>query len=167
MNLARLFETQKALDERILKQQGLTEIPLNNMILAVIVELGEMSNDWGGFKHWKVNNQPKEGLLEEVADVFSFLLAIGNMRFDTENIFIYENDKWSRRAIEKGITPQILALISDILEIKGGWMGEAEYSTIVTRFIFLTESLGFTREQVSDAYMSKNAENHRRQQNGY
>lgn len=170
MNLQKLFEMQKVLDERIVKKQGLTEIPLNNIILATITEIGEMSNDWGGFKHWKVNNQPKPGLLEEIADVLSFMLAIGNMlhhRGGLKGIHIVGKGGARSNCIFDGITEQILAITSDFTDL---WMyGEIEegYTVVMTRFAVLTEMLGFTWEQVEAAYMEKNAVNHVRQAEGY
>lgn len=170
MNLAKLFETQRVLDERIVKQQGLSEIPLGNMILALITEIGEMSNDWGGFKHWKVNREPKPGLLEEVADVLSFMLAIGNMlhhRGGVKSIRIIDEHGDRENCVFQNITEQILAITSDFTDLwKYGEISEG-YTVVMTRFAVLTEMLGFTWEQVSDAYMEKNAINHKRQDNGY
>lgn len=171
MSLAKLFETQNALDERIVEKQGLKEIPLNNMILAIITEIGEMSNDWGGFKHWKVNREPKPGLLEEVADVLSFILAIGNMlhhRGGVKSIeIIDEYDSGRVDCVFGDITEQIIALTSGFVDLWNFGTIDEGYSVVMTRFVVLTEMLGFTWEQVETAYFRKNAVNHSRQENGY
>ena len=172
MNLTKLFETQRVLDARIIEKQELTEVPLNNMILALITEIGEMSNDWGGFKHWKVNPQTKPGLLEEIADVFSFMLAIGNMlhhRSGVKDICIFEEDSIEREqyCYFEGITEQILGVTTDFVDLWSYGEITMGYSVTVTRFAVLTEMLGFTWDQVEQAYYDKNAINHERQESGY
>ncbi|MED3717332.1 dUTP diphosphatase [Geobacillus thermodenitrificans] len=61
MNLAKLFELQRQLDEHIEKehprQEG--EDRLAKKILALFVELGELCNCWRGFKYWSNNQKPK------------------------------------------------------------------------------------------------------------
>lgn len=57
MNLSKLFELQRKLDEHIERehprQDG--EDRLAKKILALLVELGELANEWKMFKYWKVN----------------------------------------------------------------------------------------------------------------
>ena len=53
MNLTKLFEMQRVLDERIIKEKGLEgQDLLPQKILALQVELGECANEWRGFKFW-------------------------------------------------------------------------------------------------------------------
>ncbi|MEC3756049.1 dUTP diphosphatase [Bacillus halotolerans] len=60
MNLQKMFEMQKALDERIIKEKGLEgQDLLPNLILALQVELAECANEWRGFKHWRNNREPR------------------------------------------------------------------------------------------------------------
>ncbi|MGR2696165.1 dUTP diphosphatase [Bacillus inaquosorum] len=60
MNLQKMFEMQKALDERIIKEKGLEgQDLLPNLILALQVELAECANEWRGFKHWSNNREPR------------------------------------------------------------------------------------------------------------
>ncbi|MCY8282841.1 dUTP diphosphatase [Bacillus inaquosorum] len=60
MNLEKMFEMQKALDERIIKEKGLEgQDLLPNLILALQVELAECANEWRGFKHWSNNREPR------------------------------------------------------------------------------------------------------------
>ncbi|MEX5836456.1 dUTP diphosphatase [Bacillus velezensis] len=59
MNLQKMFEMQKVLDDRIIKEKGLEgQDLLPNLILALQVELAECANEWRGFKHWSNNQQP-------------------------------------------------------------------------------------------------------------
>ncbi|WHM22902.1 dUTP diphosphatase [Bacillus subtilis] len=63
MNLQKMFEMQKALDERIIKEKGLEgQDLLPNLILALQVELAECANEWRGFKHWSNNQKPRTKL---------------------------------------------------------------------------------------------------------
>ncbi|MCM3012524.1 dUTP diphosphatase [Bacillus subtilis] len=63
MNLQKMFEMQKALDERIIKEKGLEgQDLLPNLILALQVELAECANEWRGFKHWSNNQKPRTNL---------------------------------------------------------------------------------------------------------
>ncbi|MFV9830197.1 dUTP diphosphatase [Bacillus velezensis] len=60
MNLQKMFEMQKVLDERIIKEKGLEgQDLLPNLILALQVELAECANEWRGFKHWSNNQKPR------------------------------------------------------------------------------------------------------------
>ncbi|WP_340639564.1 dUTP diphosphatase [Bacillus atrophaeus] len=64
MNLEKMFEMQKALDDRIIKEKGLEgQDLLPNLILALQVELAECANEWRGFKFWSNNQQPRTKLL--------------------------------------------------------------------------------------------------------
>lgn len=105
MNLTKLFEMQKVLDERINKEKGLEgQDLLPQKILALLVELGELANEWRGFKFWskrqfptnlEVHSIDKEGnvyyrntLLEEYVDCLHFLLSIGlELSVNTNHIF--------------------------------------------------------------------------------
>jgi dimeric dUTPase (all-alpha-NTP-PPase superfamily) len=61
MNLEKLFEMQKQLDERIVKKKGLEEQDLfPNTVLALQVELGEFANEGRWFKHWSDDQEPRE-----------------------------------------------------------------------------------------------------------
>ncbi|WP_374717104.1 dUTP diphosphatase [Geobacillus thermodenitrificans] len=63
MNLQKLFELQRQLDEHIEKehprQEG--EDRLAKKILALFVELGELANEHRGFKYWSNDQEPRTG----------------------------------------------------------------------------------------------------------
>jgi dimeric dUTPase (all-alpha-NTP-PPase superfamily) len=64
MNLAPLFEKQKELDERIIAEHGLEcQDLLPQKILALDAELGELANEWRGFKFWSEDKSPKVNVL--------------------------------------------------------------------------------------------------------
>lgn len=68
MNLAKLFEMQRKLDAHIEKehprQDG--EDRLSKKILALQVELGELANEWRGFKYWSYDQEPRKSVKCEV-----------------------------------------------------------------------------------------------------
>lgn len=61
MNLAKLFEMQRQLDEHIEKEHPRKprEDRLVKKILALQVELGELANCWRGFKYWSHDQEPR------------------------------------------------------------------------------------------------------------
>lgn len=61
MNLNELFELQAKLDERIYKEHPPKEGEdrLAKKILALMVELGELCQEWRGFKFWSYDQEPR------------------------------------------------------------------------------------------------------------
>ncbi|KLV22724.1 dUTP diphosphatase [Bacillus altitudinis] len=60
MNLQKMFEMQKGLDERIIREKGLEgQDLLPNTYVALITELGEFANEGRWFKHWSDKKEPK------------------------------------------------------------------------------------------------------------
>ncbi len=196
MNLQPLFETQKKLDERIVKEKGLEGAALlDKKILALQVELGELANEWRGFKFWSEKQEPrtkgpsyivkvdsfteevryKNPLLEEYVDCLHFILSIGNDRkinckeklnllhsnVVNHNINVYK---------ETNITKQFNTMfiyISTNEEFLNTDEEKESYEEMFLAFIGLGEMLGFTWQQIEQAYYDKNKVNHERQSNGY
>lgn len=185
MNLQKMFEMQKALDERIIKEKGLEgQDLLPNIILALQVELAECANEWRGFKHWSNDREPrtcvidkkgqtakeyyKNPLLEEYVDCLHFILSIGNRLGwnDTDTI----DDVVVQHLIsDKGF--DTAKTFSCLLSIAYGFhfsnVEKRTYISLFTTFFELGNKLGFKWEQIEAAYMDKNAVNHQRQQEGY
>src|SRR5699024_1190012 len=60
MDLQKLFKIQAKLDNRIVKEHGLQgKDLLNKKILALQVELGELAQNWRGFKFWSEDQKPR------------------------------------------------------------------------------------------------------------
>lgn len=60
MNLQKLFEIQAKLDKKIVEEKGLQgQDLLDKKILALQVELGELANEWRGFKFWSYDQEPR------------------------------------------------------------------------------------------------------------
>ncbi|WP_203362416.1 dUTP diphosphatase [Bacillus sp. REN10] len=58
--LKNLQVMQHELDEKIIETKGLEGQDLFlNMLLALYTEVGEMANEWRGFKHWSDDQEPR------------------------------------------------------------------------------------------------------------
>lgn len=180
MNLEKLFQTQKILRDRI----GYNEPDrFNKLILALLVELGECANEWRGFKFWSVNQLPHTSavrvpcmmeedkefynpLLEEYVDGLHFVLELGlELDIKTTEIIYYGNQFTS-----ESLTNQFLDINRRVIEI---WdSGDLEtrqfyWDRLFGVYVELGKMLGFTWEQIEQAYFEKNAINHQRQEVGY
>lgn len=170
MNLPQLFQMQKVLDERIVKEHELEgKALLQSKVLALRVEIGELANEWRGFKFWSTDQEANRyvyggldeiisrPLLEEYVDCLHFILSIGlglcvDLTLETLKIepFFYNN-----------IIEQFNRLF--ILE----WDSRFGYEAGLGLFVALGEMLGFTWEEIEEAYLKKNKINHKRQSEGY
>jgi dimeric dUTPase (all-alpha-NTP-PPase superfamily) len=210
MNLSKLFELQRQLDEHIERehprQEG--EDRLAKKILALQVELGELAQEWRGFKFWSNDREPrtevkipcrfcggegegyfcgneytgqkeqciycegtgvervKNPLLEEFVDGLHFILSIGlDLELDNYHIAItpLKLDNVTDQFIELNYQTYLVLKDSEYRKDKG----RIQWMTLINLFIGLGEMLGFTWEQIEEAYMKKNAVNHQRQESGY
>lgn len=208
MDLSKLFEMQRELDERIVREKGLEgQNLLPNKILALQVELGELANEARFFKYWSNDQEPrtfervpcptcnpnggryrlfqdgsedpqefcetcagykcidKNPLLEEFADCLHFILSIG-LELGIKNIPVGNVPRY-QTLIEGflGLFKQVSVLATIPKEdVK---VQRVHYSILLDMFVDLGEMLGFSWEEVEEAYIRKNTVNHERQNNGY
>jgi dimeric dUTPase (all-alpha-NTP-PPase superfamily) len=174
MNLEKLFQTQKVLRDRI----GYNEPDrFNKLILSLLVELGECANEWRGFKFWSVNQIPHTSavrvptmmeedkeyynpLLEEYVDGLHFVLELGlELNFNTDFFF---------RSTEKydDINAQFIWIHNTVTEVFM-YTNEEKYELLLAEYLGLGEMLGFTQDEIEQAYFAKNKINHVRQETGY
>lgn len=178
MNLNKLFEMQKELDEKILERfpNLRNEDLLPKKILALQVELGELANEWREFKFWSENQEPrtsavgtglrkKNPLLEEYVDCLHFILSIG---LELKIKIAYARETQSNKT---NITKLFTSLF-----VGSGIIGSAEsdneinyvnYLSLMSDFIRLGQLLDFTWTEIEQAYLDKNKVNHARQESGY
>ena len=191
MNLTELFQIQKKLDERIIKEHGLEgQDLLDKKILALQVEIGELVNEWRGFKFWSKDQEPRtevysseylvlpdgreiekvrNPLLEEYVDVLHFLLSIGN---ELEYDYVPKPDFFPTDLVTLFL--QVNAEISDIYYLLSVVKSERDHDTLLNTyqclfdlFLMIGQRLGFTEEEAMDAYLAKNKIDHVRQDNSY
>ncbi|MGP7817749.1 dUTP diphosphatase [Niallia sp. 01092] len=192
MNLSKLFETQKILRERI-NYQG--EDRFEKLILALLVELGECANEWRGFKFWSKDQKPRTKILcltcHGIGEVYQPIdgIYINCPHCDGEGIEEPKNPLLEEYVdglhfvlelmIEQGVKKivyhgrqledvnnqflNIYYLVSEFENIRT----EQNLIILVQYFLGLGNMLGFTWEQIEQAYFEKNQVNHERQANGY
>ena len=139
-------------------------------VLALQVELGELANEWQGFKFWRNDQEPRtelwddrlrfhNPLLEEYVDCLHFILSIG-----LENeVGTFTGDEImpiKMGTIEMQFITLFKVTVTFLEDI-------SYYQEMWEFFIGLGEMLGFTWEEVEQAYYAKNKENHERQDEGY
>jgi dimeric dUTPase (all-alpha-NTP-PPase superfamily) len=168
MKLEELFQMQKALDERIVKEKGLEgQELLQKKVLALQVELGELANELPEvLKFWsnKKNNYGKA--LVELVDCLHFILSIGNEVNIQAGFNYYPYECPLNQSIEEIFTD----LISNAAFLSRKPLPEAIemiYVRWVCTFLGLGRKLGFSEEDIIHAYYEKNEINFSRQENGY
>lgn len=175
MNLSPLFKTQKTLDDKIVAEKGLEgQDLLDKKILALQVELGELANEFRGFKFWSEDQEPrtviykniamkkvkKNPLLEEYVDCLHFILSIGN------DIGM-SSVTWPTTELVNYTTLDSFDTTFYQIAQFSNHRTSLFYGNILTIFIHLGKRLGFTWQQIEQAYYDKNKVNHERQSNGY
>ncbi|MDP4169636.1 MAG: dUTP diphosphatase [Bacillota bacterium] len=163
MNINKLFQMQKALDEYIKSEHKLaTENLLERKILAFLVELGELANETRCFKFWSVKpSSEKNIVLEEYVDGLHFLLSIGiELGFQDIEFDIEDHSDLS------SISSQFLEIYYATVEFRL-IRNEQQFKGLFSLFLQLGKMLGFTFIEIEQAYFQKNDVNYQRQQNGY
>lgn len=187
MDLSKLFETQKLLDARIVdehKLHGQDLLPMK--ILALQVELGELANEWRGFKFWSKDQAIRNHvalyatmnyedivwgnpLLEEYVDGLHFILSIGN-ELSLADVSIKNLEGEFKDTLEcfKHCNNWVVNL-DYTLHDTTVYIPTIEkvYKHLISVFLELGRLLGFTEEQIEQAYYAKNKINHERQTDGY
>ncbi|MBU8576979.1 dUTP diphosphatase [Bacillus pumilus] len=111
----------------------------------------------------------KNPLLEEYVDCLHFILSIGNDIGYSSSIYNLNILKWNVKKVS-GVNA-FLSLFKGVSSLITGFEDAGMlfhyYRNIFNRFNELGIALGFTSEQIEQAYIDKNAVNHKRQQEGY
>lgn len=164
MKLNKLFELQKKLDSRIVREHELEEQTLLfKKFLALKVELGELANETRCFKYWSYKEpSPKKNILEEFVDCVHFLLSIA---IDVDfPIAKYDFTPYIQDS--KDIVAQFNACFYTV------YVAEERCSKFSIRYMFenflgLGSMLGFSYEDIEKAYLEKNQINLERLATGY
>lgn len=160
-----MLQMQKKLDESIMKEYGLNEIDEENLRMAILDEVGELTHELkGNWCWWKKTQVPVDDnkVLGELVDIWHFVLSWQNHFKDGEEGII------NARAVVRN-SKRIL----NVLKTKEYRLSE-ELSNLVAwglckleRLIAITEYIGFTVQQVYEAYCDKNKVNYQRLESGY
>jgi len=159
--LKEMLEMQKMLDASIFAKHGIKSYPYENMRIALFVELGELLNELPTkFKHWKASaadNRVKA--LVEYVDCLHFALSIHNyyhVKIDTDQFEQMHNYNYAFKQTNEYYT--IYELLEKIASSK----------VITLHYVLaLGYKLGFTWEEIYNAYKEKNKVNYERLKSGY
>ncbi|MCM3736425.1 dUTP diphosphatase [Bacillus cytotoxicus] len=172
MNLKQLFQMQKALDERIVAENKITHNRFDNLILALLDEVGECAKETRCFKDWsKKEPSPRKVILEEYVDGFHFVLSHGLLvniepvsYQDWSWFLLKEYEKWKNHLKTESLTRQFIEVYKVITDFS---QDRCSYSKMFIHYLVLGDMLGFTHEEIEQAYLEKNKVNHQRQDAGY
>ena len=147
MNIKKMLEAQKELDKANMEKGGLTEYPLEMVQTAYRVELGELLQEWKQFKFWKINKGEidREKMLEEWADCMHFALSLFIQEEIEEDISEYCSYLETYEIIERCFNLYF----------------------VLENTLALGLKLGYTLEELEQAYWRKNKINWERIEGGY
>lgn len=161
MNLHQLFEMQEELDRFIQSNHGIEEDVFRKKGLALLIELAELANETRCFKFWSTKGpSAQEVLLEEYVDSIHFLLSLGIEK----NLNMLES--WPSAVNHKDLTELFLGTQEKILKFMDNHSMSA-YQEVWSWYGGIASALGFSYEDVLEAYFAKNETNYRRQREGY
>ena len=160
-----MLQMQKKLDEAIMEEYGLNEIDEENLRMAILDEVGELTHelkaDWCW---WKKTQAPvdKQKVLGELVDIWHFVLSYQNhFNFGEEARLSYLNEE----ELSNGMLKRLRTKKSNLSKVLTRLV--IFESSIIPVLIAITEYLGFTIEQVYEAYGDKNKINYQRLKEGY
>ncbi|WP_353617095.1 dUTP diphosphatase [Bacillus sp. E(2018)] len=164
VKIAELFSMQNDLNTRIVKEHNLDNSSLfEQRRLAFLVELGELANETRCFKYWsKRPASEKEVILEEYVDGLHFVLSIGLDLGFKEVEITTEVDLG-----EKMDKIDINTLFLTLYQSGSKSLSNEEFQSFFDTFLGLGVKLGFSFEEIEEAYFAKNKVNHERQDTGY
>ena len=160
-----MLQMQAKLDESIMNEYGLNEIDEENLRMAILDEVGELTHElkWN-WCWWKKTQAPVDDkkVLGELVDVWHFVLSYQNHFNGGENGIL--ND-----LIFEKTSDNILNLLMTYEYKLSGTLTDLATLNIhkMERLIAISEYLGFTVEQVYKAYCGKNKINYQRLNEGY
>ncbi|MEY9979716.1 dUTP diphosphatase [Lysinibacillus sp. RC79] len=100
-------------------------------------------------------------LLEEYVDCLHFILSIG-LEIDVTTSLVWNDIDF----FDTDITVQFIGVASSIFDLRK-WKSYISWEVLFGEFYILGKMLGFTWDQVEEAYFEKNKINHARQANSY
>lgn len=151
-----MLKMQEALDNSFLQYMGNDKIDIEKVRMALFDELGEVNHEMKAkWCYWKKSQKSvdRDKLKEELSDVWHFVLSLHRLiNGITFSEFLLKRSKiWNDNVNWDVIIIGMAPGDDDIL-----------YDCIA-----LTEKLGFTFDEMYQAYMDKNKVNYERMKRGY
>lgn len=175
MDFEMLYKKQAELDKHILENNDINmgnQELLDNTILALLVEVGELANTTRCFKHWsKKGMMEKDIVLDELADVWHFYLSIGNqlgVELTLDKMFMHYE---VLEVMDTDLSDNFLMTYIVIGDLADNIYDKSEakeiYLKLGTFLVGLYGRLEFSDSEVTEGYLKKHEENYRRQREGY
>ena len=160
-----MLQMQAKLDESIMKEYGLTEIKEENLRMAILDEVGELTHELkGNWCWWKKTQAPVDmgKVLGELVDVWHFVLSWQNhFKNGEEGMMNASAVVRNSKRILNLIKTKEYRLSEELSDLVAWELCKVE------RLIAISEYLGFTIEQVYKCYCDKNKINYQRLESGY
>lgn len=154
-----MLHIQAALDKNIMKYKKLDKLDIRQVKSGLRDELGEVNHEMKGeWCYWKKSQPPvdRDKLKEELADVWHFSLSLHRLF----NGFVYSEQ--CLRSVKRIYLQKEKMKWDDVLAFMC-----IPCINVLYECIILTELLGFTFEEMYDAYIEKNKINYERMKRGY
>lgn len=160
-----MLPMQARLDKSIISAYGLTDINKEDLKMAILDEVGELTHELKGeWCWWKKTQAPVDDkkVLGELVDIWHFVLSYQNyFNFGKETLLSFLDEvEISDRFLERFREGYLTLPIALTLLVSDG-------NSIIEMLIAITEYIGFTIEQVYEAYCGKNKINYQRLKEGY
>lgn len=158
-----MLKKQDELNLAIMKEYGLTTISKEQIDLSTLDEIGEFTHELkGDWCWWKKTQAPVDmgKVLGELVDIWHFVLSYqNNINLGEMSLYEFEKEKSEVNRILLPMRAESLPYVLVYIANCGSYMLET--------LIAVTEYLGFTIEQVYEAYCGKNKINYQRLKEGY
>ncbi len=129
-------------------------------IIALLVELGEVSNEIRFFKYWsKKPASEKEIIIDELVDCLHFAFSLGNTINNDRWVFATDDMKRPMNLIYFDIVGKLHKMVHD--------QSPELFRSMLFNLVEIAWYLGYSMEDIEIAYDKKNAVNYERQNSGY
>lgn len=161
MNWDELYSMQQHLDQHIEENHNLQNKDVfQEKYLALLVELSELANETRCFKFWSLKPRNEDSvILEEYVDGLHFILSLG-----LEKGYRYTSAELGQPLETE--TEQFNAVFEAGTVFYQEQTAES-YKDLFRKFLLLGKILGFSEEDIQQAYYKKNEINFERQNKGY
>jgi len=156
-----LRKSQDELNQRIFALHNRSyDDSINDRLLALLTELGELANETRCFKYWSEKEASSTNkILEEYSDGLHFLISAG-IDLDDESETIESITEF------RDLTEQFLTTFEVFCNLTKHYDLD-HYHKAFANYLGLADILGFEEEQLRKHYLAKNRKNHKRQDEHY
>ena len=160
-----MLKRQEKLDKSIMSAYGLKKITDDKLAFAILDEVGELTHELkGDWCWWKKTQHPVDmgKVLGELVDIWHFVLSYqNNINLGEMPLYEFEKEKGEANGLLEQMRAKSYKLPYALVDIASCCHHALEI------LIAVTEYLGFTIEQVYEAYCGKNKINYQRLKEGY